>query len=184
MAKLEQKAKDKKQKQARRGAGGKFAANAKGDKDVITSQKAAAKYAKVKTRTIRRWVNEQGMKTVDLSGGKKGYLKTQLDCYKANSGKDASEINIRGKVAEAEFKETKGKLAQIELKLKQGQLVDIDQIQSERIERILEVKRVLSVLPRKIPPLIKNQPVRKQTEIIRREIDHCLKVFEGMEKHG
>lgn len=120
------------------------------DEQVINSQKAAAKYAYVNVRTIRRWV-KAGMSTGKLDG-KIIYIKEFLDFYKLNEGKESSRDRKREQKAQADYKTIKAQLLELELKIKQGQLIERDQIEKERIVRILTVKRALLGLGRKLAP--------------------------------
>ena len=145
--------------------------------ELISTQKDAANYAGVSTRTIRRWANE-GMLTV-TADGKKKFIKSQLDFFKRNAGKEATEEKKKGQMADAQYKDAKAKLMQMELQIKQGQLIKLDEVETGRVERIQAVKRVLLVLPRKLPALLHGQSSKRMQQIIRKEIIHAIEVFAG-----
>lgn len=177
LAKLEEKNKKKrpKKKNGKNARAAEIAAA-----ELIDTQKDAANYAGVSTRTIRRWTNE-GMLTV-TAAGKKKFIKSQLDFFKRNSGKEATEEKKKKETAEAEYKDGKAKLIQMELKIKQqqqqleeGKLITIDEV----IGRIQAVKRVLLILPRKLPPQLAGQSTKRMQQIIRKEIIHAIEVFAG-----
>ena len=126
-----------------------------GDKDTpleggLNSQKAAAAYAKVNTRTIRRWV-ANGMPTGKLNG-KTIYIAEMLDFYKESEGNQGSPDRKREQKAQADYKTTKATLLELELKIKQGELIELGTIEKERIVRILTVKRALLGLGRELAP--------------------------------
>ena len=152
-----------------------------GDKDSplaggLNSQKAAAKYAKVNTRTIRRWV-QAGMPTGKLDG-KTIYIAEMLDFYKLNEGSQTSGDRKREQKAQADYKTTKAQLLELELKIKQGELIERDSIEKERILRILTVKRALLGLGRTLAPqlaTIKNP--RKIQSRIDKEVRTIIEKF-------
>jgi len=142
----------------------------------LNSQKAAAKYAKVNVRTIRRWV-QAGMPTGKLDG-KTIYIAEMLDFYKLNEGKETSKDRKREQKAQADYKTTKAQLLELELKIKQGELIERDSIEKERILRILTVKRALLGLGRTLAPqlaTIKNP--RKIQSRIDKEVRTIIEKF-------
>ena len=130
---------------------------------VIRTQAAAAKYAGVDDRTIRRWVKNKMPRT-----GEGHYIKSMLDFYKSNSGSQTTDAKKRGGEAEANLKETKSQLLSIELKLKQGQLVPIEDLEKQRITRITVVRRALMNVGRKLAPQL---AVLKEPRLIQAKID-------------
>jgi len=142
----------------------------------LNSQKAAAKYAQVTVRTIRRWV-KAGMPTGKLNG-KTIYIKEMLDFYKLNEGKETSGDRKREQKAQADYKTTKAQLLELELKIKQGQLIACEDIERERIVRILTVKRALLGLGRTLAPqLAKTKDPRKIQSRIDKEVRLIIEKF-------
>jgi len=164
---LTEKEKKNKQRKGAKGQGKKQTAIADSKLEGgLNSQKAAAKYAKVNTRTIRRWV-ANGMPTGKLDG-KTIYIAEMLDFYKLNEGKESSKDRKREQKAQADYKTTKATLLELELKIKQGELIAREAIEKERIVRILTVKRALLGLGRKLAPRLANikDPRKIQSRII------------------
>jgi len=112
---------------------------------IITTQKEAAKYAGVSTRTIRRWTNA-GMSRTEAGC----YIKSMLDFYRAHEGSAPTKDKERQQTADADAKEVKAKLLAMELELKQGQLVHRDEMERENIRKIITVKRALLGQGRKL----------------------------------
>jgi len=129
-------AKNKKKMQRRKGTKAQSNKAVIAASQLIETQKEAAEYAGVNTRTIRRWEDEGMPKTEDDF-----YIRSMLDIFKANKGSQITEDKARLQSAEANYKETKAKLLEIELKIKQGQLLPLEAIEKARIARILAVKR-------------------------------------------
>ena len=124
---------------------------------LIKTQKLAAQFAGVSTRTIRNWVKDGMPRT-----GEGYYIKTFLDFYKNNEGKQPTEAKAKGQVADAEYKDAKARLMQIELDIKLGKLVSMEDIERRTVAQILAVKRALLGLGRKLAPqLAKIKDVKK-----------------------
>lgn len=142
---------------------------------VFNSQKEAADYAGVSTRTIRNWVKEG----LPMAGKK--YVAVFLDTWKKNDGSKADEIKERKNVGEAENKELKNQLLQMQIDNLKGDVISVREVEEGRIQRIIEVKKVLQSLARKLPPLLKDKTPREMTAILKNEIEHCINVFAGKE---
>ena len=123
-------------------------------------------------RTIRRWV-KNGFPRAE--GG--GYPAAILDIFKKNDGSADSKEQLREE--EIGYKSAKRRLIEMELAIKEGRLITKEQIEKERIERILAVKRVLLSLPRKLPGRLRGKGTRKMQEIIKREVEQAIGVFSG-----
>jgi len=133
---------------------------------IIKGQEAAARYAGVSKRTIRRWVFEEKMPLT-----KDGcYIKTILDLYKANRGKEHTEVRTRIIESEANSKEAKAKLLKLELQMKQADLHSRSECEQQTIEKILIVKRGLQALPKKVAARLPAKLRRKVEAIIDAEI--------------
>jgi len=138
----------------------------------LRTQKQAARYAKVDERTIRRWAKRGMPRPPDG-----GYQKWILDFYKQNEGQGPTGDRQRELKAQADLKETKAKLAQIELDIATGKLVAVEQIEQERIRRILVVKRALLGMGRKLAPALAKT---KAPQKIKQIIDELVKsIIEG-----
>lgn len=145
-----------------------------GDENVIRSQKEAAAYCKVSVRTIRNWEKEHTLK--DAAGN---YLTDRLDARIAERDAEKNPLRTRLLTAQATRQEVNAQLAEIQLKIKQGELVPREDIDTQRLERILETRRVLLSLIRKLPPRLKDKNLKDMQEIVKEEIYHTLKVFSG-----
>lgn len=174
LAKLEEKVKNKKAKANPRGKKKKNGAEIAAEQ-VLATQKEAAEYASVSTRTIRRWKSENMPMTAD---GK--YIKPMLDYYKQNEGKGTTEEKKRMAVAGADVKEVKAKLLELELELKQGKLVYRADVDRETIRKILAVKRALLGMGRKIADRVSRlKDPRKIQRVIDTEAKEIITGFAG-----
>ena len=165
----------KKQKKGQRDKGAKNKTAAIAESQILHTQREAAAYALVSARTVRRWLNE-GMLTAQADG-KTVYIKSQLDFYKRNEGRQPTEAKTKGQTADAEYKDAKAKLMQMELEIKQGTLVRLEDVQQGRLARIQAVKRALLALPRKLPPLLEGKSAKKMQTIIRNEVTQTITGF-------
>ena len=82
------------------------------ESQVLRTQREAATYVSVSARTVRRWLNE-GMLTAQVAG-KMVYIKSQLDFFKRNEGKQPTEAKTKSQTADADYKDAKAKLMQME----------------------------------------------------------------------
>ncbi len=140
---------------------------------IIKTQKEAASYANVNTRTIRRWV-KNGMPRTEQGF----YIKGMLDFYKKNEGTAPDEDKLRQQKAEASLKETKFQLAELELKFKQGEFLKREDYEKQQIAKIIAVKRALLVLGRKIAPRVaKLRNIRGVQKIINEEVRNIIERF-------
>jgi len=145
--------------------------------DIVRTQRAAATYASVNARTIRRWLSE-GMLTARLDG-KLVYIKSQLDFFKRNAGSRPTEAKTKGLSADAEYKDAKAKLMQMELELKQGALVRREDYERRDITKILAVKRGLLGLDRRVAALCPPEMRRKIRAVISKEVRIIIAGFAG-----
>jgi transcriptional regulator with XRE-family HTH domain len=141
---------------------------------VIESQKEAATYCGVSTRTIRSWEQDYTLRDAD---GR--YLIERLDERIAERNEDNSPLRTRILTADAENKEVKTELGRIQLKIRLGELVPRESIEVQRIERVLETRRVLMSLVRKLPPLMKGKTFAEMADTVRSEVYYALGVFAG-----
>ena len=170
---LEDMAKKRTKGQKDKGAKGKFAAIA--ESQILRTQRQAAVHASVSARTIRRWLNE-GMLTAQVAG-KTVYIKSQLDFFKRNEGRQPTEAKTKSQTADADYKDAKAKLMQMELEIKQGTLIRLEDVQQGRTARVQAVKRALLGLPRKLPPLLEGKSAKKMQSIIRNEVTQIIAGF-------
>lgn len=166
---------ERKQKAKGRGTKGKAAAAAE---QIIWSQKEAAEYVDRDVRTIRRWLKD-GMSQVQADG-RIGYHKAVLEFFKASEGKSPLPARQRDLEAQADLRETKAKLAKLELAIKEGELIRKDEIEQQRVQRILIVKRALRGFGRKLAPrLAKIKSPRKIQALIDSDIVTIIQIFAG-----
>jgi len=144
--------------------------------DTFTTQKAAAKYARVGVRTIQRW-KHRGMPVIDLGSGRVGYTKAMLDKFKRMAESD--EQNILLKTEEIGIKSIRRQREKIKLNIEKGQFIPTEQVEEWLKERILATKNILMGLQRKLPPRLKGKPYNLWGRIIRDEIYYCLDVLAG-----
>ena len=143
------------------------------DGEILKTQKEAAAYAEVSTRTVRRWVEAKMPRT---EAGH--YIKAMLIFYRDNEGNQPTEAKAKGQAADADYKGAKARLMEIELSVKEGKLIPADQIEAGRVARILAVKRALLGLGRKLAPqLAKIKDERKIQNIINNEARAMIKGF-------
>lgn len=167
----------KKKKKGPRAKARKGQITAIADDQVLRTQREAATYASVSARTIRNWVNE-GMLTAQQDG-KTVFIKSQLDFFKRNAGKQQTEAKTKGQTADAKYKDAKAKLMEMQLESQQGELVRLVDVQQERITRIQVVKRALLGLPRTLPPLLEGKAAKRMQAIIRKEVLRIIAGFAG-----
>jgi len=141
---------------------------------VLSSQKEAATYCGVSSRTIRSWEREYALRDADGN-----YIIERLDERIAERDEDASPLKTRILTADAEHKEVRAELGRIQLKIRLGELVPREAIEVQRVERVLETRRVLMSLIRKLPPLLKGKTFAEMAETVRGEIYYVLGVFSG-----
>ena len=142
----------------------------------ITSQTAAADYCGVSARTMRNWEKEHSVK--DSRGN---YILATLDQLRINQTGDGGSSSIKKRllVADAEHKELRSELVKIEIDSRTGKLIPIEEIDRQRVSRIIEVRRVLMSLVRKLPAKLQNLNVHRMQEVCRDEIYRCLDIFAG-----
>lgn len=145
--------------------------------DVITSQKAAAEFANVTERTIRNWVNKDGMPQVDLAGGRKGYSRAVLAGFKRMHAQDNTKAQLHAQ--EIEYKKAKTALVEMEVKVRTGELISAADVNRMLAERISAVLSGLRVLKRKLLARMKGRPYHRWAKIIQEEIDYLVDVFAG-----
>jgi len=140
---------------------------------IIKTQKEAAQYASVNTRTIRRWI-KNGMPRTEQGF----YIKGMLDFYKKNEGTAPDEDRLRQQKAEASLKETKSQLAELELKFKQGEFLNRADYEKQQVAKVIAVKRALLGMGRKLAPrLAKLRNTRKVQAIINEEVRNIIERF-------
>lgn len=113
--------------------------------EVIETQVAAAQYAGVSERTIRRWVKSSMMRTE-----RKFYIKSQLDIFRQNEGQAPNEHKVRATKATADVRETQAALLKIELSSKQELFHSIEVCRQRSSVQIQTVKRALMGMGRKM----------------------------------
>lgn len=141
---------------------------------VIATQKEAADYCGVTTRTIRSWEKEHVLRGADGH-----FLIERLDERIAEREEDSNPLKTRLLTASAAEKEYKAQLTEIQLKIKMGELIPREAIDTQRIERIAEVRRVLLSMIRKLPARLSGKNTKDMQEVVREEIYHALNVFAG-----
>ena len=141
---------------------------------IIKTQKQAAEYAGVKTRTIRRWLAAGMPRTQDGH-----YIRNMLDFYKRNEGHEVSEDRKREASAQADYKTTKATLLEMELKLKQGRLLPREDIEKETVRKIIGVKRGLLGMVRKIAARVPPRYRREVELIATEEVTSLINDFAG-----
>lgn len=168
--KLEEMAKKKKKKgQRAKARKGKITAIA--DDQILRTQREAATYASVSARTIRNWVNE-GMLTAQQDG-KTVFIKSQLDFFKRNAGKQQTEAKTKGQTADAKYKEVRAELLQRSLDKEDG-LIE-KRAEEMIIPKILAMKRGVLSLERTIPAVVPKEHQRQVRKAVRREVRFMIK---------
>ena len=137
---------------------------------LLPTQTAAAAYAGVSRRTIRRWIHERNMPTVILDG-KVYYAKSILDAFKRNNDNERPLDLSRKETAEAEFRETRTQLAKLELAIRQGKYIARDEMEEQNVRKVVVLRRTLVGLGRKLAPRL----VGKKESAIRQMIDDEIK---------
>ena len=151
------------------------AANAGGD--VIVGQGAAAAYVGVSMRTIRYWVNTEGMPQMALAGGKMGYSKAILGAFKRAHAQDRTKSQLH--LQEIEYKKSRTALVNIEVALRRGELVPVADVQRDLQEKILAVRWGLQAVKTKLLARLRGRKRCDFPGIIQDEFDYLLDVFAG-----
>jgi DNA-binding transcriptional regulator YiaG len=141
---------------------------------VIASQKEAADYCGVSTRTMREWEKQDTLRDADGN-----YIKSRLDERVAAREIDGNPLRTRLLTADAEYKETKSELARMQLAVRTGELLPRGDVEAGRLARVVETRRTLLAIVRKLPPLLGGRTQAQMTAIIRREVYQTLTVFAG-----
>ena len=105
------------------------------------------------------------------------YIRSMLDIYRLNKGREPTKTKTKGQEADAEYKDAKAKLMQMQLELKQGELVKKEDYDRRDIERIRVIKRGINAMCRKI---VAGMPVRYRRgvqKIAEREARHLIEGF-------
>ncbi len=84
---------------------------------------------------------------------------------------------------EAIYKEMKARIAELDLKERQGQLISLDEVRSQWVGRIIEVKTALMSVPRKLPPLLEGKEKRDMEAILEAELRYILERFARLGGH-
>ena len=174
---LEELAEHEKKAQSNKGAKGQRrkgrSKNGIADEQILKTQAEAAEYVGRDTRTIRRWL-KAGM-YITTEGY---YVKSILDFYKKNEGREPDENKKRQQKAEATYKETKAKLLEMELKVRTGELIPVEEVTKGRIARIQALKRGLLGLGRKVAPRgVRLKEARKLAALIDSEVRELINRF-------
>lgn len=140
----------------------------------IATQKEAAAYCGVSERTIRQWEKEGPLR--DAAGN---FIKERLDERIADRETEGNPLKTRQMTATAELTEAKAALAKMQMQVRQGELLAKEQVDEDRLKRVVETRRVLLSLPRKLPPVLKGRTLAEMQTAIRDEIHHTLEVFAG-----
>jgi len=145
------------------------------ESQILHTQRKAAAYALVSARTVRRWLAE-GMLTAQADG-KTVYIKSQLDFFKRNEGRQPTEAKTKGQTADAEYKDAKAKLMQMELEIKQGALIRHEDYERRDIARVLAVKKGLLGLGGKVAGRFPPEMQRKIRKVIDTETRSIIEGF-------
>ena len=113
--------------------------------EVIETQVAAATYAGVSERTIRRWVKSGMMRTE-----RKFYIKSQLEIFRQNEGQAPNEHKVRATKATADVREAQAALLNLELSSKQDLFHSVNVCRQRSSVQIQTVKRALMGMGRKM----------------------------------
>lgn len=140
----------------------------------ITSQAEAARYCGVTIRTIR---NKE--KDYPLKDGRGNYIPEMLDRYVKASSQEPSSLKEKTLFADLELKGKKAELAQWELDLRAGKYVLADDVEQQTIARIVECRRALLALPRKLSAKLEQRGRADIQQILQQEMAYCLDVFAG-----
>ena len=144
--------------------------------NIINTQKQAAGYAKVSTRTIRRWVDDVMRLTEDDR-----YIKAMLYIWKPNKHGGDREVKVQQEESDARTKAAKAGLLELELKNKQKKFISYDEVQHGRVLRVQAIRNVLRLFPRKLPPLLFGKSKKRMAAILKREVEYAISVFAGTE---
>jgi phage terminase Nu1 subunit (DNA packaging protein) len=146
---------------------------------IVASQKEVAEYLGKGVRTIAYWkakgmpVNPDG--TYDLDS-----IDAWMDArVRKGIGQPHGEAPESGDKRgwEAIYKEMKARIAELDLQERQGQLISLEEVRSQWVSRIIEVKTALLGLPRKLPPLLAGKEKRDIEAVLEAELRYILERF-------
>lgn len=141
------------------------------ESQILHTQRKAAIYASVSARTVRRWLSE-GMLTAQADG-KTVYIKSQLDFFKRNEGRQPTEAKTKGIEADARFKDIRAKLMERVLEEKDGEIEK--RAEAIMIPKLLVLRRSLLSLPKKIAAGMPPEYKRLAHKISMREVKYLMK---------
>jgi hypothetical protein len=141
----------------------------------IRTDDEAARYCGVTPRTIRA-----KKKDYPLKDGRGNFIPAMLEQYvKKVSANDQGGVRQQILFADLDLKTKKGGLAQWELDLRAGKYVMAEEVQRESISKIIEVKRVLLSLPRKLSAQLEHKARQVIQAALEGEMCRCLDVLAG-----
>jgi len=128
----------------------------------------------VEPRTVRNWEQEEVLR--DKRGR---YDIAKLDAHRLNGNPEKPNVKQQVLFADLDLKSKKSELAQLQINMQSGKLILVEEIDRQRVSRIIEVRRVLMSLVRKLPAKLQNLNVHRMQEVCRDEIYRCLDIFAG-----
>lgn len=144
----------------------------------ILTQKQASEFAGVSVRTIGRWCKEYDIRYPDGSFNVQMLAELAADRQDHNSD-PKNPLKRRLMEADLKHRQIKAELSKMQLAVKRGELLRAADVEARGLQRVMEVRRVLLSLVRKLPPLLRGRPMADMISIVRKEVYYCLEVFAG-----
>lgn len=148
------------------------------DEVYFDTQVQAAAYAKVDSRTIRRWVKDEKIVKQNHKG-KKVYAQKDIDnLLKEERSEEVVKSKNRLLKAETNFKEIRAARAKHELELQLKNYIHISVVRQQQIGRITVIKKALLSVGRKLGPMVRGKKTSKKiTAIINEEMKNIIRDF-------
>ncbi len=144
----------------------------------ILTQKQASEFAGVSVRTIGRWCKEYDIRYPDGSFNVQMLAELAADRQDHNSD-PKNPLKRRLMESDLKFKQARSELMRMQLAVKKGELLRREDVEARGLQRVMEVRRVLLSLVRKLPPLLRGRSMTDMISIVRKEVYYCLEVFAG-----
>lgn len=144
---------------------------------IVSTQEEVARALGVSTRTVQYWCRD-GMPV--KPDGKYDLLEVQA--WRLTKNNKTSESDKTKEQWESKYREYKALLAEIEYKKINGELLDKNEVEEGRVKRIMEVKRKLLGLPKKVAPQLVGLEIHKIEAILDLRIKEVINDFARNEK--
>lgn len=139
---------------------------------VVNTREQVAKNFGVVVRTVDNWLREGMPRTQDGN-----YDLAEITAWKA-AREEARGGQAGEKTSwEIKYRAARTRLAELELEIRTGQYLPKDQVERDRVERILTVKTALLALPARLAPQVVGLDVAHAESIIKKRVIEIIESF-------